>query len=129
MDIKKFYGKLTDFANTPKYVFFLSLTIAALSTILYTLFLTDVYRDTTHVYAPYVRELAQGNWAEGIATQVPMLNITLAGVFAFLGLESLVSIRLTFCPDRVPSSSITDRRCAVPAVKSLVCVCSSNKSS
>ncbi len=94
MDIKKFYGKLTAFANTPKYVFFLSLTIAALSTILYTLFLTDVYRDTTHVYAPYVRELAQGNWSEGIATQVPMLNITLAGVFAFLGLEPVKALTL-----------------------------------
>ena len=94
MDIKKFYGKLTAFANTPRYVFLSALSIAALCTILYTLFLTDVYRDTTHVYAPYVRELAQGNWAEGIATQVPMLNITLAGVFAFLGLEPVKALTL-----------------------------------
>ena len=94
MDIKKFYGKLTAFANTPRYVFLLALAIAALCTVFYTIFLTDVYRDTTHVYAPYVREFARGNWAEGIAIQVPMLNITLAGFFAFLGLEPVKALTL-----------------------------------
>ena len=95
MNIKNFYGKLISFAQNPKYVFLLALAIAALCTLCYTLFLTDIYRDTAHVYAQHVREFARGNWAEGIANQVPMLNITVAGLFAFLGLEPVKALCLT----------------------------------
>ena len=65
MDIKKFYGKLTAFANTPKYVFFLSLTIAALSTILYTLFLTDV----TGIRLMFTPRMS-GNWLKATGLKV-----------------------------------------------------------
>ena len=94
MNVKNIYKKLTSYATEPQKVFYFALAAAAISTICYTLFLTDVYRDTTHVYAPYARALAQGNWAEGIATQVPMLNITLAGLLAMTGLEAVRALTL-----------------------------------
>ena len=94
MNIKNLYSKLITYSCDPKMVFRFSVALAALSTVCYTLFLTDVYRDTVHAYAPYVRELAAGNWAEGIATQVPMLNITLAGGVAYLGLEPVKALTL-----------------------------------
>ena len=94
MKIKSFYKKSVEHTQTPRSVFYLALALTIFSTLCYTLFLTDIYRDTAHVYAPYVREFARGNWAEGIAVQVPMLNITLAGFFAFLGLEPVKALIL-----------------------------------
>ena len=52
MNIKNIYKKLTSYATEPQKVFYFALASAAISTVCYTLFLTDVYRDTTHVYAP-----------------------------------------------------------------------------
>ena len=95
MNTENFYKKLTSRAKNPQYVFALALIIAGFCTVCYMLFLTDIYRDTAFVYADHVRQFARGNWYEGIANQVPMLNITIAGFFAWLGLEPVKALTLT----------------------------------
>ena len=82
------------FAKNPQYVFMLALAVAGLCTICYTLFLTDIYRDTAHVYAVFARAIGDGDFFEGIATQVPMLNITLAGLLSYCGLEAVKALSL-----------------------------------
>lgn len=94
MNIKNLYNKLIAYSCDPQMVFRFAVVVAALCTACYTLFLTDIYRDTAHAYAPYVRELSQGNWASGIASQVPMLNITVAGILAYIGLEPVKALTL-----------------------------------
>ena len=113
MDIRTTLTRLNTYTGNPQTVFRFSLLIAGFCTICYTLFLTDIYRDTAHAYAPYVREIANGNWAAGIASQVPMLNISLAGLFAITGLEPVRALTLVaglfFLASCFPLRSLLER--------------------
>lgn len=86
--------KLLSAAEDSRKVFGLALLIAAFCTLSYILFLTDIYRDTAHVYAVFARAIGEGNFAEGIAVQVPMLNITLAGLLAYCGVEAVKALSI-----------------------------------
>ena len=55
------------------------------------LFSYDVYRDVSHVYAYYAREIACGNFAEGWVGRVPMLQILMAGGISALGINAYVA--------------------------------------
>ena len=95
MDRKKFFSGIKKQIAVPENIFALALCIAGISTCCTVLFLTDIYRDTAHVYAVFAREIGRGNYFDGIATKVPMLNITLAGLLAHCGMEA-VKARLYF---------------------------------
>ena len=58
--------KLLSAAEDSRKVFGLALLIAAFCSLSYILFLTDIYRDTAHVYAVFARAIGEGNFAEGI---------------------------------------------------------------
>lgn len=94
MDFNKIKEKTTAFFLDPQKVFLLALAITVFCTGCYTLFFTDIYRDTAGVYAMYARELAQGNWFAGIVTRAPMLNITLAGALGYCGMETISALTL-----------------------------------
>ena len=78
----------------PDKVFVLALVIAAFCSLNYVFFLTDIHRDTAHVYAVFARSFGEGNFSEGIATKVPMLNIFLAGLLAYCGIEAVKALTL-----------------------------------
>ena len=94
MDFNKIKEKTTAFFLDPQKVFLLALAITIFCTGCYTLFFTDIYRDTAGVYAMYARELARGNWFAGIVTRAPMLNITLAGALGYCGMETIAALTL-----------------------------------
>ena len=75
-------------------VFYLALAVAGFCTLCTVIFLSDIYRDTAHVYAVYAREIGNGNWSAGIVQRAPMLNITLAGLLAYCGLEAVKALSL-----------------------------------
>ena len=94
MNIKTWAEKVQQAAGQPEKVFMLGLIIAAFCTLSHVFFLSDIFRDTAHVYAVFARAIGEGNWSEGIATKVPMLNISLAGILAGCGLEAVKALSL-----------------------------------
>ena len=86
--------RLIRWIKEPDKVFGAALLTGVFCTLCTVLFLSDIYRDTAHVYAVYAREIGRGNWYGGIATQVPMLNIALAGLLARCGLEAVKALSL-----------------------------------
>lgn len=94
MDWKKLSAGIKKQIAVPENVFALALGIAGISTLCTVLLLTDIYRDTAHVYAVFAREIGQGNYFDGIATKVPMLNISLAGLLARCGMEAVKALSL-----------------------------------
>ncbi|MBR2358204.1 MAG: glycosyltransferase family 39 protein [Lentisphaeria bacterium] len=94
MSAKSWGSKLLSAAGDSRKVFSLALLIAGFCSLSHVFFLTDIYRDTAHVYAVFTRSIGEGNFAEGIATQVPMLNITLAGLLAYCGVEAVKALTL-----------------------------------
>lgn len=91
---KKFITKLHNLVHSPEKVFISALLVAVFCTLCTVLFLSDIYRDTANVYAVYAREIGRGNWYDGIATGVPMLNILLAGLLSRCGLEAVKALSL-----------------------------------
>ncbi len=94
MQWNKIEEKITAFCLDPQKIFLLALTTAIFCTGCYTVFFTDIYRDTAGVYAMYSRELAQGNCFAGIVTRAPMLNIVLAGMLGFCGMDTIAALTL-----------------------------------
>ncbi len=94
MDVKSWQDKLKNAAAQPEKVFALALVFAAFCVLSHLFFLTDIHRDTAHVYAVFTRAIGEGNFSGGIATQVPMLSITLAGFLAYCGVEAVKALTL-----------------------------------
>ena len=94
MNIKTWAEKVRHAFGQPDKVFVFALVIAAFCSLNYVFFLTDIHRDTAHVYAVFARSFGEGNFSEGIATKVPMLNIFLAGLLAYCGIEAVKALTL-----------------------------------
>ncbi len=82
---------LTEFAGTPRRVFQSAVITAVFASLCYYGFMFDLYRDLSGCYAWCVRELAAGNWQDGVATRVPMLNVLLAFPLAAAGMEAVAA--------------------------------------
>ena len=94
MNLKNMIETIRKYCSNPGKVFSIALATALFATLCCTLFLSDIYRDTAHVYAVYAREIGNGNWQAGIVTRAPMFNITLAGLLAYCGLEAVKALTL-----------------------------------
>ena len=91
---RSFAEQLRCFAASPRCVFNTALLTGVFCTVCTVLFLTDAFRDTIHVYAVFAREIGRGNFYDGIATQVPMLNILLGGALSYCGMEAVKALSL-----------------------------------
>ncbi len=94
MDVKSLMDKLKNAVFQPEKVFCLAIAVAIFCVLSHLFFLTDIYRDAAHVYAVFARAIGEGNFSEGIAVKVPMLNILLAGILAFCGMEAVKALTL-----------------------------------
>ena len=94
MNIRTLAEKVQSAACQPEKVFVSGLVTAAFCTLSHVFFLSDIFRDTAHVYAVFSRSIGEGNFSEGIATSVPMLNIFLSGLLAYCGLEAVKALSL-----------------------------------
>ena len=79
--------KLEKILSNEKLIFYVSVTAGIVFSLLSVIFIYDIYRDVANVYAYNAREIANGNFAEGWESRVPMLNILLAGGISFCGVD------------------------------------------
>ena len=94
MSLQNLTEKFKSFCNSPQKIFLFALFIAACAVVCYTCFFSDIHRDTAYVYAYYTREIGNGNFYNAIVERVPMLNITLGGILAWCGMDTVTALTL-----------------------------------
>ena len=88
---------LQKFLAKPEYIFSLAIFVAVGASLCYLLFLYDIFRDAANVYAYCARELGRGNYAEGVSTRIPMLNVLIAGGLCAMGMKAFTACVLVSC--------------------------------
>ena len=85
MNLKK---QICEFIYNPKKIMLLSLTLSIVFITIYCLWRLDIYRDVANCYAHMAREFGRGNWNEAFRSDLPPMNIVLAGLLAMIGVEA-----------------------------------------
>ena len=85
MNLKK---QICEFIYNPKKIMLLSLTLSIVFITVYCLWRLDIYRDVANCYAHMAREFSRSNWNEAFASNLPPMNIVLAGLLAMIGVEA-----------------------------------------
>ncbi|MDD2479353.1 MAG: glycosyltransferase family 39 protein [Victivallaceae bacterium] len=83
-----FKKRINKFIYNPQKIIWLSLSLSTIFVTVYCLWRLDMYRDVANCYAHMTREFGRGNWDEAFASNLPPMNIVLAGLLAMIGVEA-----------------------------------------